>query len=243
MKYSELTINDPNFIKRFLQRYRFKTAISLFDKYVAKKPKHILDYGAGSAQLIKELIEKIKQENKYYVYEPTKYLMDEAKDNLVDLNYNEIHFFDNSNFIKSNEIDVLFCLEVFEHLPKEEINNVISDIKKLITQDGIAIIGVPIEIGIPALYKGIFRMTRRYGEYDACIRNVVLSLLYSPPSNRPTREITDGFKYHRHHVGFDLRTLFDKFNKEFTIIDMRSSPFSFLGRFINPEYYFVLKKS
>ena len=47
-------------------------------------------------------------------------------------------------------------------------------------------------------------MSRRYGRFDANIKNVALSFLWHPPRNRPTSEISPGFRYHYEHMGFDF---------------------------------------
>jgi hypothetical protein len=85
---------------------------------------------------------------------------------------------------------------VFEHLPQEETLTAITDIRRLLKPEGVVVIGVPHEIFIPALIKGIFRMSRRYGDFDAKAENILAATLGRPPRSRPTSEISPGLSYH-----------------------------------------------
>jgi hypothetical protein len=48
---------------------------------------------------------------------------------------------------------------------------------------GHLIIGVPVEIGFPALYKGLFRMWRRFGAFEASWRDVWDCVAHRPPKH------------------------------------------------------------
>jgi hypothetical protein len=108
---------------------------------------------------------------------------------------------------------------------------------------GIAIIGVPVEIYLPALYKGIFRMARRFGDFDATPANILQAAVGFPPKHRPVREITMGWSYYFHHLGFDYRR-FRKLleSRGFVIVKQSASPVPVLGAWINPEIYFIVRK-
>jgi hypothetical protein len=101
-------------------------------------------------------------------------------------------------------------------------------------------VGVPNELFIPALIKGLFRMTRRYGSFDARPGNVLRAVLGRPPKRRPVREITPGLPYHFHHMGFDHRKLRIKLSKTFEIARQFASPVG--GELLGTEIYLVLRK-
>ena len=145
--------------------------------------------------------------------------------------------------MKNESVDLVFSLEVFEHLPHKETSSALQNIHALLKSNGQLIIGVPVEIGIPALYKGSFRMVRRYGAFDANVKNVFLSLIGNPPENRPAREITPGFNYHFEHVGFDHRRLIETLKDYFMKVSVTSSPFPLIGAWLMPEVYFTIEKS
>ena len=114
---------------------------------------------------------------------------------------------------------------------------------KILKPNGLIIIGIPIEIGIPALYKGLFRMFRRYGSYDANINNVIKSFLGKPPYRRPIIEIAPGFNYYSAHMGFNYKNFEKQCKEHFSIIKKSTSPFSVFGPFFMPEIWRQLPAS
>jgi len=166
--------------------------------------------------------------------------MAEAKVNLAKLS--QVDFCTDVTKLSDGSVDIIFCLEVFEHLPKAEIKNALGQFNRLLNSEGSAVIGVPIEIGIPALYKGIFRMSRRFGAFDASIKNILLATLGFPPKERPVSEIAPGFAFHYEHMGFDYRNLQALLHRQFKLKKVTSSPFSIFGLWLSPESYFLIQK-
>ena len=238
MSYADITFKDKNPIKRWLQMSRLATAMRLVTDLPSAAT--ICDFGAGNGELCKLIALKYPSA-KLICYEPTPSLLLEAKSNLVGCE--NVQFCSDLSLIPKESVDVVFSLEVFEHLPFEETRDAIQDIKGLLNEQGIAILGVPIEIGLPALYKGVFRMTRRFGDFDAAPKNVLLSFLGMPPQERPIAEITKGFNFHFHHMGFDYRVLRKKLGKDFKLRKTAGSPFPLFGAFLNPEIYFVVSRA
>jgi SAM-dependent methyltransferase len=239
MSYAEITFKDKNSIKRWLQQQRLFSAVELCGRSL-RPPKAICDFGAGNGELCK-LLAEYYQNAKLICYEPTPSLLSEARQNLCALP--EIEFCQDIQTVASGTLDVVFCLEVFEHLPPEETANALQTISDLLKPEGIIIIGVPIEVGIPALYKGIFRMSRRYGAFDANMKNVVMSFFCYPPKNRPVSEIEPGFNFHYEHMGFYFRLLRETIGNYFKLDKVSASPFSALGSWLMPEIYFVATKA
>jgi SAM-dependent methyltransferase len=237
MNYSDITFKDKNPIKRWLQNRRLITAVDLAKRLPA--PKVILDFGSGNGELCK-LIAVQFPAAKIICYEPTPNLLAEAKENLADLA--QVEFRSDLKAIAQSSIDIVFCLEVFEHLPPLETAQALSQIDILLHDNGSSIIGVPVEIGFPALYKGVFRMSRRLGEFDASLKNVLSATFGILPKQRPVSIITPKFSYHFYHLGFDYRDLRMQLSQKFSLQKITSSPFSILGLWINPEAYFVVKK-
>lgn len=235
MSYAELTFKDRNLIKRWLHRKRLVSAIRLCSSLL---PETICDFGAGNGELCKLLADHYCNA-KLIAYEPSPDHLLEARQNLSTVAGVEFH--QNIISVAPGTIDMVFSLEVFEHLPFKETVDALQTIDGLLKPEGIAIIGVPVEIGIPALYKGIFRMSRRYGKFDATIKNVARSFLQCPPSNRPSREIAPGFRYYHSHMGFDFRRFKNILSNYFMLHKTSTSPFVALG-WLMPTIYFVAKK-
>ena len=241
MAYADITTNDPNPIKRWLQRNRFVEAISLLPKEIS--PTCILDFGGGDGELSLHLKE-YRPVAQVICYEPSEEIFNEAHEKISKSKYkNHIQLLDNIKNIKPETVDVVYSLEVFEHLPKEETEKAIQEIHAMLKPDGLVIIGVPNEIYLAALYKGIFRTIKRYGEFDTVPLNVLKCILGRPPKNRPIGELSKNVQYHFHHVGFDCRKLPSVFSTRFKLLSKRTSPFQHLGYLLTPEVYFVFKKT
>ena len=239
MLYSDLTFGDKNPIKRWLQRRRLTSAVKLAGSQ-GLVPKFICDFGSGNGELCKLLSGRFTN-LEITCYEPTPQLMGECRNNLHALS--DIEFVQETDAISSDKFDIVFCLEVFEHLPFKETDIALQTIYRILKPEGIVIVGVPVEIGFPALYKGLFRMSRRYGTFDATPNNIIMSLLGFPPKNRPMLDIAPGIQFHFDHVGFDFRELETLLCKYFKIRTISASPIGALDYRISPEVYFVADKS
>lgn len=242
MNYSDITFKDKNPIKRWLQAHRLVVAFRIASRIADGRfePHCILDFGAGNGELCK-LIALQFPNAKIICYEPTPSLMAEAKENLADSP--QVSFSSDLERIADGSVDLIFCLEVFEHLPETETKDALGQFNRLLRSNGNAVIGVPVEIGVPALYKGIFRMSRRFNAFDASIKNVLLAGLFSPPKDRPVSEIAPGFAFHYEHMGFDYRKLQALLHAQFKLQQVTTSPFSIFGTWLNPEVNFLVQKA
>jgi trans-aconitate methyltransferase len=239
MNYADITFKDRNFVKRYLQRQRLVSAVNL-SSFGCEDPKAIVDFGGGNGELCKMLSLKYP-ESKIICYEPTPDLLAEARKNLKDFprveTYSKL-----DDFSHNLKVDLLFCLEVFEHLPSKETSHAINDINSLLSDHGTAIIGVPVEIYLPALYRGLFRLTRRLGSFDTKISNILRSTLGVPPTTRPSGEIAPGFEYYFTHMGFDYRNLKKTLVEKFELVKYSTSPFGLLTTIVEPEINFIVTK-
>lgn len=236
MPYADITFKDKNPIKRKLQYRRLRDAIQLADLSLASV---VLDFGAGNGELCKS-IALLQPQIKVICYEPATKMMEEARENLAGLN--QVEFCTEAQSIAKGSVDLLYCLEVFEHIPEDETPIALSQMYSILRDQGVAVIGVPIEIGLPALYKGIFRMTRRFGEFDAKPLNILRSALVFPPRVRPVAVMEPNVRYHRDHMGFDYRRFREILRQRFQILRTSTSPFGLFGTLVNPEFYFIVKK-
>jgi SAM-dependent methyltransferase len=238
VSYAAITFGDRNPVKRWLQRQRLVTAAELAGPRIGA-PRVLCDFGAGNGELCKLLAERY-QAARIICYEPAAQLLAEARENLKSAA--RVEFRGDIHGVTPGTVDAVFCLEVFEHLPPEETDAALRAISSLLRPNGAIVIGVPVEIGLPALYKGLFRMSRRYGAFDATPRNVVASFLGHAPANRPIAELAPGLRFHHDHVGFDFRSFRDTLQRHFEAIEISASPVAVLGTGLMPEAYFVGEK-
>ena len=239
MAYSDITLNDRSAVKRWLQRRRFADALQALDGRLDDQ-QQILDFGAGDGELVRRIVAGYPR-YQAWLYEPTPYLMAEARRKLAGLQ--QVIFAESLASLEAESFDYVFCLEVFEHLPPAETQATIGAIHRLLKTGGRAVIGVPCEIFLPAFGKGVFRMFRRYGEFDAKPRNILAATFGRPPAQRPVAEIATGFAYHFHHLGFDFRALEKQLSAFFNISRKWFSPFPVGGAWFNSEVYFCCEKS
>jgi len=239
MPYAEISFQDKNPLKRWLQRRRLTTAVKLCRRRPGT-PHVICDFGAGNGELCKLLAGQYRGA-RLICYEPAPALLAEARQNLSGLA--TVEFCPDIGTVPPGTVDAVFCLEVFEHLPAEETTEALVAIAERLRPGGLVVIGVPVEIGIPALYKGVFRMWRRYGAFDASLGNVARAVVCRPPTRRPATEIAPGLRFHHEHLGFDFRRLKRVLGHGFVLRQVSASPFSVLGVWLMPEIYFVAEKS
>jgi hypothetical protein len=238
VSYTEGVFRDRNPVKRWLQQQRLHSAIGFAQK-ARESVRCVLDFGAGSGELCKHLVTAYPNAT-IICYEPCSDLLEEARIELKDLPRVEFH----ASFedIPKGQVDVLFCLEVFEHIPLSMRSTSLGQVDALLSQDAEVVFGVPVEVGLPALYKGVFRMTRRYGAFDARPKNVLLAALGMPPKERPVGILPPDVQVHNEHMGFDHRVFRKALAEQFALVKASASPFPVLGTSVNPEAYFVVRK-
>jgi PPOX class probable F420-dependent enzyme len=237
MRYSEITFDTRNPIKRYVQRRRLRDALSVLDDLDERFAGKFLDYGGGSGELSRMIAGRFPRAE-VFCYEPAPELFQEAEQNLSGLE--NVVLVSSLEEIKGLKFHYVFCLEVFEHLPRRQTARAIRAINRSLAKGGTAIVGVPNELFLPALLKGLFRMTRRYGAYDARPGNVFRAAIGRPPHRRPVKEIAPGLPYHFHHVGFDYRELRLTLSETFEVVGQFGSLIR--SELLASEVYLVLEK-
>lgn len=236
--YADLTTADANPLKRFVQRRRLADALGVLRSVSADVQVSILDYGGADGQLTRLVAQRLPRAS-VVCYEPTPHLAAEAAHRLEGL--------ENARVVSSVEslsadgFDYCFCLEVLEHLNASLVDQTLARIEKLLAPGGTCVIGVPNEIFLPALLKGLFRMLRRPGQFDTRLANVARATFGRPPVDRPLGEIAPGLPYHFFHLGFDHRRLQGTLAARFRLERVYGSPFPWAPIAVNSEVYFVAR--
>ena len=138
--------------------------------------------------------------------------------------------------------DVVFCTEVFEHLPDAETDRALWEIDRILKPGGLLVAGVPVEVGPPAFFKGLFRRARRADAYDADWGRIWRATTGRPPLDRPDERIGEGRRYHSFHLGFDHRRLRERLEARLGRVRMTGSPVAFAPVLVNSEAYMTLTK-
>jgi SAM-dependent methyltransferase len=238
MDYSDYTFLDKSPVKRLLQRRRLTDALKYFP--ASGRTGRVLDFGAGNGELSRRIAAAYPTAI-VTCYEPAPTFFRQAQK--ITRAYPNITMTPSLSGVPGGSQDVVYALEVFEHLPEPQTAEALQAIRERLRTDGILIIGVPIEIGPPALFKGIFRMARRYGDFDARPSNVARATAAVPPRNRPMVELDDCLPYYPHHLGFDHRRLDERVSAYFPLLVTFCSPLLAFGPAVNSEIYFVARNS
>jgi len=231
-RYADLTVNDRNPVKRYLQRKRLRD--SLFA--VTIDGQAVLDLGGGDGELAR-LLSSSHRPGRVVCYEPMSDLRRQAQANLAALPGVEV--IGALDALAHSSFDVIFCLEVLEHLPDRELGEVLDSARLLLRPAGRLVIGVPNEIGIAALLRALFRWSRGVRNFDTDPRHVLQAVLGRPPRNREAVDLDDGRRYYRRHMGFDYRQLEARLGGHFRILRRYGSPCRWLPVWLNFEAYFV----
>ena len=234
--YAALTREDPNPLKRALQTRRLSDALRMAG---ALTPRLVVDYGGGDGAVLCAAAQLWPQAS-LICFEPAPQLAAQARALLAGLHRAEV--VERESALPDAIADLVFCMEVFEHLPATETVRALDEIDRVLAPDGRLIVGVPLEVGPPALPKGLFRALRRPREFDGRPRHVLAAALGRPPGPRPEAEISSGRAYFPHHLGFDHRPLLGELGRRFAVESTCGSPFSRLPLWANSEVYVRARK-
>jgi len=235
--YAALTRDDPNPLKRAVQGRRLSDALRLAAELT---PALVVDYGGGDGALCRSAA-ALWPQARLLCFEPAPQLAQQARALLASTAAAEV--VESEAALPSGAADVVFCTEVFEHLPSAETDRALGEIARILKPGGVAVIGVPVEIGPPALAKGLFRAARRPGDFDAAPRSVLQATLGRPPRPRPEAEISPGRAYYPHHAGFDHRPLVRAIGERFVLETLSGSPFPALPAWLNSEVYLRARRA
>ena len=232
--YADLTWNDPNPLKRWVQRRRLADALEHVPEGMA--PTTVIDYGAGDGALATMAAARWPEAS-IVCFEPSTDLAFQAERRLGGA----------ARVVRTEadlppQADLIFCTEVFEHLPEAETARALDELGARMAPGCLLVVGVPVEVGPPALAKGLFRALRRGGDYDGSLRRIRQAAMGRPPVDRPMADWS-GRGYHPHHLGFDHRALRRLLEARFGPVRLTGSPFAWLPVFLNSEAYMTVRRA
>ncbi len=227
-------LSNLSFIKRYSHKTRIQLAIEIY-KAKAKNKKKILDFGSGEGVLIRQLIhDKDLKDISLYAYDP---LIERYNDLLRKFGKDDnVKVYKDINMIKE-KIDIIFCLEVLEHLSNHNLHVAIKDLKKVLSNSGILIISVPIETGLAGLIKNIVRYLISETHKGFTFIKYFKQLL-----GFNIQRVEENKEFIESHFGFSYKTLEEDFIKpNFEIINIIYSPFKYGSSILNSQIFYVVK--
>lgn len=151
-QYGVYTYNSPSFIRRRTHMLRLKRSVETLN---LRDTDSVLDYGAGDGYLA-TLLNKVSIK-KITCYEPMSVQYDQMKYLLSD--FPNIYKADSIDKISNQSFTRIFCLEVLEHLPEEQLNISLKEIYNLLDKKGKVLITVPCESGVNGFIKNVIKKT------------------------------------------------------------------------------------
>jgi len=238
--YADITTEDPNAVKRWLQNRRLDDALWHVEAQLGSGfAGRMLDFGGGDGALCRRFLTRFPAAT-VVSFDPSATMLQQAADGPGG---STVEVTDSTASIESGSIDLITCCEVVEHLPALQIDQALSEISRLLPASGVLVLGVPNELYLMALGKGVFRMARRNGEYDARWDTVLPAVKGRPRADRPELDI-DGHPFIYPHTGFDYRTtLADLERHGFRVEATHGSPMRRGPRLVHSELYCVCRKS
>ncbi len=236
--YDSITTDDANPVKRLVQRRRLAHGLRVLKSLRSDFDGTILDVGAGTGRLCEQLTLRFPRA-RIVCYEPVPSLCAEAAEKLAACPGVEVVGLLDSTSV--SRFDFVFCLEVLEHLPRLETTTLLDAIDQRVAHHSTVTFGVPNEIFAAAFAKGLFRLRRRRGSFDARWSHIWQAMVGRPPRQRPTAEIWPGLRYHYHHLGFDYRLLRRTLARRFDVTEVYGSPLTLLPTALNSEVYFICR--
>lgn len=231
--YAGLTRDDPNPLKRWFQRRRLADALAALPADLT--PATVVDYGAGDGELALRLANRFP-DAQVVAFEPAPDFAAAAR---VRLGSRGTVVQDEADL--PDYADLAVCTEVFEHLPPAETAAALDRLAALVGDGGLLLVGVPVEVGPPALAKGLFRMSRRAGGEDARAGSVWAAFL-GRPVERQVVALAPGRAYMPSHIGFDHRALERTMSERFQVVGRRASPFRLAPTAVNAEVYLLARR-
>jgi len=230
--YAELTTNNSSALKRFSHGRRFRQALALME---IKTGDRVLDFGAGDGFMMR-IIASTHEPGELVGYEPMESQYVQLFTTIKEFGDNRLTAVGEISRLCDAGFDKICCLEVLEHLTKENQLKVLSQLHRLLSPSGLLVVSVPIEIGPAGLFKNAMRRVLRQEHDGATCTNIVKAFA---GLNIDRADVP----YIASHIGFDHRVLPPLFLANgFSIVSRHFSPLPILGSFFNSQIFLVLQR-
>lgn len=225
--YASYTHADPFAPKRWVHQKRFQDALALLETCDRTA---VLDYGTGDGHFL-ELCRARFPESELWGYDPV------VRNGGPNVSSPKI--VSDPHALPREHFTTITLFETAEHLPDQELHQVLETIKTLLAPGGRVIISVPVEVGLPAMIKNLYRAVRRK-DYERLTFLNYFKAIFGIPFERKVNVIDQGLRYIHTHMGFSHRR-FERILKEHWTIQQRiGTPVKLFGAALNTSLYYVV---
>lgn len=232
---------SSNRLVAFSHRARFDTARRLVAPFAGGR---LLDYGCGDGTFLWRVADLFPDAVGLDVSEQRIENCRQRLGNIARLRF--LHTSAFSGHELSEPFDVATCMETLEHCPPPQLEQVLSDLKRVVKPNGTIIISVPIEIGPTLLAKQMVRHflgRRGVGDYqytESYTRSELVKMMFATSDTEIERPV---YGSEHPHKGFNWRSLKRRLEREFRVEDLTFSPFGSLRGWISSQVWFILRSS
>jgi SAM-dependent methyltransferase len=225
--YSSRTLRSPDSLRRYAHSTRFKLAASLAP---FNGESRILDYGGGDGAFLEFLMAGKRPNVVPVLFEP--YMQGTLWGGVRRFSA----WSDLEAFASDRKFDLIFCLEVMEHLSAERQNEVMERITSVTSPAGRLVLSVPVEVGPVALLKNVGRWKYRREHPDVYTYTNLAKSLFGVQV--PECRSGNGYLSHMGFYYWDLKRVL---KKRFTIERTLGSPIASLPGLMNSQVFFVCR--
>lgn len=227
-------------------RRRFEVGLALAKRFRGRR---ILDYGCGDGTFLALLWERDDRPASAVGAELDLAQVDDCRARLGRLpgvGFESLARLDGTEHCGAYEGVV--CMEVLEHVVA--VDAVIERLWRLLADEGTLIASVPVETGVPLLFKQAVRRVagwRGLGDYPGSAPYTCREYLASvfagatPHIARPIYNPDGDMPFHD-HKGFNWRVLRNHLVRRFSIDEVVASPLPWLGPRLATQVWFVARK-
>lgn len=145
--------------------------------------------------------------------------------------------------------DVVTCMETLEHCTTPVVESVLTDLRRMVKPDGLVIISVPIETGVPFLLKRTIRSLAAmrglsdYRHYEPYSLRDAARMLVAGPDTTLDRPVYGGPEFPCHsHYGFNWKNMRKRIQHYLAIEQTHFSPLGSLGGIVSSQAWFICRR-
>ncbi|GEM_PF-464512 len=241
--YAQKQLFSRNNLIGWSHRRRFAVALELAPIFAGKK---ILDYGCGDGTFLALLMNEPARPAVAFGADADPKCVADCQARFAEMR--GLRFLSTEELKAAqfdNFFDAIVCMEVLEHVI--DVDEVLEMIGRLLTADGIIVVSVPVETGLPLLIKQTarriagWRGCRDYPGVTAYKWSELLGGFFGQSSWKITRPIYSndhGVRFHD-HKGFNWVALRKRLSQRFQIEKEWGSPVAWMPRWLASQVWFL----